>query len=40
VSDPLLVIKELRGVIRRQRVLLVVSLAANVLIFARVYVGC
>lgn len=40
VSDPLLIIKELRGVVRRQRLLLLASFATNVLMFVRLYKSC
>ena len=40
VSDPLPVIKELRGVVRRQRLLLLASLAANLVMFVRIYKSC
>ena len=40
LSDPLLTIKELRGVTRRQRLLMLASFAANVVMFVRIYKSC
>ena len=37
VSDPKLIIKELRGVIRRQRILLIVSVIINIALLVKVY---
>ncbi len=40
VADPQMTVKELRGVIRRQRVLLIISLIANIAMLLKDYKRC